>query len=50
MSGVQRIAARGLAIPFPAMSGAEPWTGSNMLGKYSRWVDVGGAGQADRAR
>ena len=27
-----RIAAKGLAIPFPAMSGAEPCTGSNMLG------------------
>ena len=28
----ERIAASGLAIPLPAMSGAEPWTGSNMLG------------------
>ena len=28
-----RIAARGLAMPLPAMSGAEPCTGSNMLGK-----------------
>src|SRR5438105_1160320 len=27
-----RMAASGLAIPLPVMSGAEPWTGSNMLG------------------
>ena len=27
-----QIAAIGLAMPFSAMSGAEPWTGSNMLG------------------
>ena len=28
----ERIAASGLAIPCPVMSGAEPWTGSNILG------------------
>ena len=28
----ERIVAVGSALPWPAMSGAEPWTGSNMLG------------------
>src|SRR5262245_2762238 len=31
-SAADRIAASGLATPLPAMSGAEPWTGSNKLG------------------
>jgi len=32
MSAIDIIAALGSAISLPAMSGAEPWTGSNMLG------------------
>src|SRR5438874_2513372 len=32
ISAALQIAPIGLAMPWPAMSGAEPWTGSNMLG------------------
>ena len=31
-SAAERMAARGLAVPVPAMSGADPWTGSNSEG------------------
>ena len=42
-----RIVAVGSALPWPAMSGAEPCTGSNMLGTVRVGVDVAAGGQAD---
>ncbi len=39
----------GLAMPRPAMSGAEPWTGSNIEGNVALGVDVGRGRDADRA-
>ncbi len=41
----ERIAASGLAIPLPAMSGAEPWTGSNMLGAVRSGFKFAGSRQ-----
>ena len=44
-----RIAAVGSALRCPAMSGAEPCTGSNMLGVVPLGVDVAAGGQTDAA-
>ena len=38
---------KGLAMPFPAMLGAEPWTGSKS--EVLAGVDVGGGGEAEAA-
>ena len=43
------MAAVGSAFCWPAMSGAEPWTGSNMDGRGAVHVEVAGGGEADPA-
>ena len=44
-----RSAPIGLAMPWPAMSGAEPCTGSNSDGKFALRIDVAGRRDADGA-
>ena len=48
-SEAERIAAVGSAFCWPAMSGAEPCTGSNMRGRGAVGVDVAGGREADAA-
>ena len=43
------IAARGSACPVPAMSGAEPWTGSNSDGPVRAGLRLADAGSPDAA-
>ena len=45
----ERMAAVGSAFDWPAMSGAEPWTGSNMLGVVRAGLMLPTGGEADAA-
>ncbi len=49
ISAPDQICPIGLAMPLPAMSGAEPCTGSNSRRKHALGIDVGRRRDADRA-
>ena len=50
ISAPAQTAAMGFAMPRPAMSGADPWIGSNIDGAAPLGIEVGAGGEAEAAR